>query len=302
MKAMHCCARRPASSRSGLRGADAGAVRSSSRSARAASAAPISTSSTASCRMRRSRSCPVTRSSAIVEGLGDRSRISQSAIASAFPWLGYTCGSCDYCRSGRENLCPNARFTGYQIDGGYAQYAVADARLHVQAARSVRRRRGGAAAVRRAHRLPRVSHDGRRPPARGLRIRRGGAHHRAGRRHEGRDVLRVHVARRRGGAAVRAQPGRRVGRSSTEAPPEPLDAAIIFAPVGRLVPEALSRVAPGGTVVCAGIHMSDIPSFPYRHPVGGARRPVGREPDAPGRARVSRAGAERAGQDTRTAL
>src|SRR2546421_177397 len=105
------------------------------------------------------------------------------------PWLGWTCGDCAYCRSGRENLCDSARFTGYHIDGGYAEFALADSRY--------------------CFTLP----EGYAP--------------------------------------------------ADAAPPEPLDAAILYAPVGALVPAALRAVGKGGTVVCAGIHMSDIPAFPY---------------------------------------
>ena len=187
-------------------------------------------------------------------GAGDRVGI---------PWLGYADGVCEFCRSGRENLCPRARFTGHQIDGGYAEYTVADARFvfrlpdaysDVNAApllcagligfRSYRmagdRRRigiyGFGAA---AHIITQVAvHDGRAVFA----FTSPG------------DQRAQHFARTLGAVWAGA---------STEAPPEPLDAAIIFAPVGRLVPEALAHLVPGGTVVCAGIHMSDIPSFPY---------------------------------------
>jgi propanol-preferring alcohol dehydrogenase len=182
------------------------------------------------------------------------------------PWLGWTCGTCEYCTTGRENLCERARFTGYDIDGGYAEYCVADARYcfpippsydDVEAApllcagligyRSLRmagepeqaRRLGifgfGAA----AHIIAQVA------AARGQRVF---AFTREG------DVDSQQFARGLGAEWAGA---------SGETPPEPLDAAIIFAPVGSLVPVALRAVARGGIVVCAGIHMTDIPSFAY---------------------------------------
>ncbi len=178
------------------------------------------------------------------------------------PWLGWTCGECRYCRSGRENLCDRARFTGYDRDGGYAECAVADERFcfpvpdgypDVQAApllcagligyRSLRlagdaERLGlygfGAA----AHIICQVAaHQGRRVFA----FTRPGDS-------ETQEFARSLGAEWAGGSAER---------------PEELDAAIVFAPAGELVPAALRALAKGGTVVCAGIHMSDIPSFPY---------------------------------------
>jgi propanol-preferring alcohol dehydrogenase len=180
------------------------------------------------------------------------------------PWLGETCGVCVYCRSGRENLCDRARFTGYTLDGGYAEYVVAnhqfcfpipagygDAeaapllcagligyRSLVQSGEGQRLGLYGFGAA--AHIIIQVArHQGRRVFA----FTRAGDH-------EGQDFAR-------GLGAVWAG-------ASTDQPPEELDAAIIFAPVGALVPTALQAVAKGGVVVCAGIHMSDIPSFPYR--------------------------------------
>jgi propanol-preferring alcohol dehydrogenase len=179
------------------------------------------------------------------------------------PWLGATCGRCRYCRSGRENLCPEARFTGYDLDGGYAEYAVADARFcfplpagypDAQAAPLL-------CAGLIGYRALTLAGDAGRLGLYGF----GAAAHLVAQvaRHQGR---RLFAFTRPGDAA-----GRRFARdlgaewagASTEAPPEPLDAAIIFAPVGALVPAALRAVAPGGTVVCAGIHMSDVPAFPY---------------------------------------
>ena len=187
-------------------------------------------------------------------GVGDRVGI---------PWLGYSCGVCEYCRSGRENLCPKARFTGYQIDGGYAEYTVADARY----AFAVPDAYGDIDAAPLlcagliGYRSYRMAGDARRLGLYGF----GAAAHIIAQvaAHDGREVYAFTSP----GDAAAQEFARALGAvwagASTDAPPEPLDAAIIFAPVGRLVPEALARVAPGGTVVCAGIHMSDIPSFPY---------------------------------------
>jgi alcohol dehydrogenase, propanol-preferring len=180
------------------------------------------------------------------------------------PWLGYTDGTCEYCRSGRENLCRRARFTGYQIDGGYAEYAVADARYvfklpdaysDVEAAPLL-------CAGLIGYRAYRMAGDGRRIGIYGF----GAAAHIIAQvaRHDGREVYAFTSP----GDVAAQQFARSLGAtwagSSTERPPELLDAAIIFAPVGPLVPRALRQTTPGGVVVCAGIHMSDIPSFPYR--------------------------------------
>jgi propanol-preferring alcohol dehydrogenase len=179
------------------------------------------------------------------------------------PWLGWTCGVCAFCRSGRENLCDQARFTGYQIDGGYAEYTVADARFcfaipdaydDVHAAPLL-------CAGLIGYRTLRMAGDARRIGIYGF----GAAAHIIAQvaRHEGREVY----AFTRPGDIAAQEFARRVtggwAGGSDEAPPEPLDAALIFAPAGALVPAALRAVAPGGTVVCGGIHMSDIPSFPY---------------------------------------
>jgi propanol-preferring alcohol dehydrogenase len=180
------------------------------------------------------------------------------------PWLGWTCGECRFCRAGRENLCEKARFTGCQIDGGYAELAVADARFcfalpdaytDVQAAPLLCAGLIGHRALRMA------GADARRIGLYGF----GAAAHIAAHvaRHEGREV---YAFTRRGVAEAQAF-ARGLGAvwaGPSDAPaPEPLDAAILFAPVGALVPAALRAVDRGGTVVCAGIHMSDIPAFPY---------------------------------------
>ncbi len=180
------------------------------------------------------------------------------------PWLGWTCGRCEACRAGRENLCEQARFTGWQLEGGYAQFAVADARY--------------------VFRLPEGYRDDEAAPLlcagligyrayamAGADARRLGLYGFGAAAHL---IAQVAVAQ---GREVHAftRPGdtpaqdlaRRLGAvwagGSDESAPAPLDAALLFAPIGALVPTALRAVRPGGTVVCAGIHMSDIPSFPY---------------------------------------
>ena len=179
------------------------------------------------------------------------------------PWLGFTDGTCFYCRRGEENLCDNPRFTGYQIDGGYAQYTVADARY--------------------AFKLPDAYSDAEAAPLlcagligyRSLKL--AGDPHRLGiygfgaaahivaqvARAQGREV---YAFTRRGDKPAQdfaLSLGAVWAGGSDQAPPQALDAAIIFAPVGALVPTALKAVRKGGVVVCGGIHMSDIPSFPY---------------------------------------
>jgi propanol-preferring alcohol dehydrogenase len=179
------------------------------------------------------------------------------------PWLGWTDGTCKYCLSGRENLCDNACFTGYQIDGGYADYTVADSRFclpvpngyhDLQAAPLLCAGLIGFRCLRMAGDAPKLGFYGF-----------GSAAH-----------ILIQVARHRGQRIYAfTRPGDKAGQEfaaelgadwvgdSDTLPPEPLDAAIIFAPVGELVPQALRAVGKGGTVVCGGIHMSDIPTFPY---------------------------------------
>ena len=179
------------------------------------------------------------------------------------PWLGWTCGVCRYCRSGRENLCDRARFTGYQIDGGYAEYTVADERFcfPIPASYSDASAAPLLCAGLIGYRSLRAAGDAARIGLYGF----GAAAHIVAQvaRAEDRRVF----AFTRAGDAAGQQFARGVGAEwaggSDEPPPEPLDAAIIFAPVGPLVPVALRNVVKGGTVVCAGIHMSDIPAFPY---------------------------------------
>ena len=179
------------------------------------------------------------------------------------PWLGWTCGTCQFCTSGRENLCDQARFTGYQLDGGYAEFTVADARFclpipdqygSVEAAPLLCAGLIGFRALAAAG-------DARRLGIYGF----GAAGHIVAQIavHQGREVF---AFTRPGDADARAfalELGVTWAGSSLEPPPQMLDAALIFAPVGALVPVALSAVVKGGTVVCAGIHMSDIPAFPY---------------------------------------
>lgn len=179
------------------------------------------------------------------------------------PWLGWTCGECDYCRRGQENLCPRARFTGYDIDGGYAGFTIADHRYcfalpetysDIEAAPLL-------CAGLIGYRSLVMAGDARRIGIYGF----GAAAHIVAQvaRFQGREVY----AFTRPGDTVAQDFAREMGASwagdSDVSPPEPLDAALIFAPVGGLVPAALKATDRGGTVVCGGIHMSDIPAFPY---------------------------------------
>jgi len=199
----------------------------------------------------------------IVEQIGDG--VPDLAIGDrvGIPWLGYSCGACDFCASGRENLCPGARFTGYTTDGGYADYAVADARyaFKLPAAYSDADAAPLLCAGLIGYRAYRMAGDGRRLGLYGF----GAAAHLIAQvaLHQGREIFAFTSPGDTAAQEFARSLGCAWAGASTEAPPEGLDAAIIFAPVGALVPEALSRVAPGGTVVCAGIHMSDIPAFPY---------------------------------------
>jgi alcohol dehydrogenase, propanol-preferring len=179
------------------------------------------------------------------------------------PWLGWTCGTCRYCVSGRENLCEQARFTGLHVDGGFAEYAVADARFcfllptgypDLQAAPLL-------CAGLIGYRALRMSGDARTIGLYGF----GAAAHIVAQvaRFQGR---RFFAFSRPGDAEAQAfarELGAAWAGDSTVPSPEPLEAAVIFASDGRLVPKALRDTGPGGSVVCAGIHMSDIPGFPY---------------------------------------
>jgi len=200
----------------------------------------------------------------IVRDVGDGVDGFSAGDRVGIPWLGYTCGQCEYCASGRENLCPRARFTGYQIDGGYADYAIADARyaFHLPAAYTDAEAAPLLCAGLIGYRAYRMIGSARRVGIYGF----GAAAHIIAQVavHQSRDVFAFTSPGDADAQAFARSLGAVWAGGSDAAPPEPLDAAIIFAPVGRLVPEALSRVAAGGVVVCAGIHMSDIPGFPYR--------------------------------------
>jgi propanol-preferring alcohol dehydrogenase len=179
------------------------------------------------------------------------------------PWLGYTCASCSYCRAGRENLCALARFTGYQIDGGYAEYTLADERFcfALPAGYSDAEAAPLLCAGLIGYRALSMAGDGRRLGLYGF----GAAAHIIAQvaMHQGREVYAFTRAGDKEAQAFARQLGAAWAGDSESLPPEPLDAAILFAPVGQLVPAALRAMARGGIVVCAGIHMSDIPSFPY---------------------------------------
>jgi propanol-preferring alcohol dehydrogenase len=179
------------------------------------------------------------------------------------PWLGWTCGECAFCRSGRENLCEQAKFTGYTLDGGYAEFTLADERFcfPIPADYSDTAAAPLLCAGLIGYRSLLKAGPARRIGLYGF----GAAAHIVAQvaKHQGREV---YAFTRRGDTAAQDF-ARRLGAvwagDSDTAPPEKLDAAILFAPVGALVPAALNALARGGTVVCGGIHMSDIPAFPY---------------------------------------
>ncbi len=215
--------------------------------------------------------CPLTPGHEIVGTViaaGAAARRFRTGDRVGVPWLALTCGECRFCRAGLENLCVRARFTGYTRDGGYAEEALADERY--------------------CFALPREADAARLAPLLcagliGYRAYRaaGGASSESGSlglygfgaaahlltqvaRDQGRRVFAFTRAEDDAGQAFARELGAVWAGSSAELPPEPLDAAILFAPVGALVPAALAAVRPGGRVVCAGIHMSDVPAFPYR--------------------------------------
>lgn len=179
------------------------------------------------------------------------------------PWLGFTDGTCPYCRNGQENLCDNACFTGYQIDGGYASHAVADARycFHLPNTYSDAEAAPLLCAGLIGYRSLKMTGDAARLGIYGF----GAAAHIVGQmaRYQGRQVFAFTRAGDTRAQAFARELGAVWAGGSGETPPEELDAAIIFAPVGALVPAALKASRKGGIVVCGGIHMSDIPSFPY---------------------------------------
>jgi alcohol dehydrogenase, propanol-preferring len=179
------------------------------------------------------------------------------------PWLGWACGECRYCTSGRENLCDLARFTGYTLDGGYAEWAVADLRFCLAIPRAYDDVRAApllcAGLI--GYRALRLAGDGERIGLYGF----GSSAHLVAQvaRWQGRRVFAFTRPGDEGSQVFARQLGAVWAGGSDERPPEELDAAILFAPAGELVPAALSVLAKGGTVVAAGIHMSDIPGFPY---------------------------------------
>jgi len=211
--------------------------------------------------------CPVTPGHEVVGVVNARgSGVTRFAIGArvGVPWLAWTCGVCEYCRAGLENLCPQARFMGYTRDGGYAQEVLADARYclplppEVPATALAPLLCAGLI----GYRAYRKAGEARNIGLYGF----GAAAHILAQiaRHEGRRVFAFTRAGDTEGQAFARQLGAVWAGSSTEPPAEALDAAILFAPVGALIPAALAAVRPGGRVVCAGIHMSDVPSFPYR--------------------------------------
>jgi len=217
--------------------------------------------------------CPITPGHEVVGVVSARaSDVTRFAVGDrvGVPWLAWTCGVCRYCRAGLENLCPQARFTGYTRDGGYAQELLADAGYclplpdDVPAARLAPLLCAGLIGYRAYRKAGEAANLG----LYGF----GAAAHLLAQiaRHEGR---RVFAFTREGdlqGQSFARQLGAVWAGPSTERPPQELDAAILFAPVGALVPLALGAVRPGGRVVCAGIHMSDVPAFPY-HLLWGER-------------------------------
>jgi alcohol dehydrogenase, propanol-preferring len=187
----------------------------------------------------------------------------ESSARVGIPWLGWTCGACRYCLSGRENLCDRARFTGYQLDGGFAEYAVADERFCFPIPEGYPDEQAApllcAGLI--GYRALRLAGDGEPLGLYGF----GASAHIVVQvaRHEGRRVLAFTRAGDEDAQRLAIELGADWAGAADATPPEELGAAIIFAPAGELVPIALRATAKGATVVCAGIHMSDIPGFPY---------------------------------------
>lgn len=200
----------------------------------------------------------------LIEEIGEGVTSFKPGDRVGIPWLGWTDGVCEYCSTGRENLCPNARFTGYQIDGGFAAMTYADARYvfplparfgDAEAAPLLCAGLIGWRALKAAGRGPRLGLYGF-----------GAAAHIAVQvaRFQGQEVFGfVRPGDERARKFALQMGAVWAGPSDAQAP-APLDAAIIFAPAGELVPAALAAIKPGGVVVCGGIHMSDIPTFPYK--------------------------------------
>ena len=198
-----------------------------------------------------------------VEQLGERVTRWTIGQRVGVPWLGWTCGSCRFCREGRENLCDQAQFTGYTRPGGFAEYTVADQRFcfalpaNEQATAVAPLLCAGLI----GYRALRLAGEGERLGIYGF----GAAAHLITQvaRWQGRQVFAFTRPGDEEGQRFARELGAVWAGDSTDLPPTPLDAAIIFAPVGELVPQALRAVAKGGVVVCGGIHMSPIPAFPY---------------------------------------
>ena len=200
----------------------------------------------------------------VVEASGPGEEVFEPGTRVGVPWLAWTCGQCESCHNGRENLCDGARFTGFQVDGGYAEYLVADTRFcfRIHGDYSDREAAPLLCAGLIGYRSYRMAGDATRLGLYGF----GAAAHIVSQvaRYEGR---RVFAFTRPGDVAAQRfalECGAEWAGDSSAPAPEPLDAAILFAPVGALVPVALRAVDKGGVVVCGGIHMSDIPTFPYR--------------------------------------
>ena len=198
-----------------------------------------------------------------VEGTGQRARRFAPGERIGVPWLGFVDETCRFCRRGLENLCVNARFTGYNIDGGYAEFCVADERFCFPLPESYDDLHAApllcAGLI--GYRALRLAGDAQRVGMYGF----GDSAHIIAQvaRYQGRRVFAFTSPGDTKKQAFARSLGAEWAGDSLATPPEPLDAALIFAPVGALVPAALKTLDPGGVVVCAGIHMSDIPSFPY---------------------------------------
>jgi len=255
---------------------------------------------------------PVEAPGAQVDAPGENASPAPAAIPGdrvGVPWLGWTDGTCAWCRSGRENLCPRARFTGRDIDGGYAEYTVADARFCFPIPHAYPDEQAAplmcAGLI--GYRALRLCGDARRIGLYGF----GASAHILAQvcAAQGREAYAFTRAGDERTQAFARELGAVWAGASEERPPHELDAAIIFAPVGALVPLALAALAPAGTVVCGGIHMSDIPSFPYEllwqervlRSVANLTRTDAREflplaPQVPVRTRVSAYPLERANE------
>jgi propanol-preferring alcohol dehydrogenase len=198
-----------------------------------------------------------------VEQLGDRADRFKIGDRVGVPWLGWTCGECAYCQSGRENLCDGAKFTGYTLDGGYAEYTVADQRFCFPIPESYSAAEAApllcAGLI--GYRSLVNAGDGKRLGIYGF----GAAAHIVAQvaRYQQREVYAFTRPGDEDAKRFALSLGAAWAGGSDETPPAKLDAAIIFAPAGELVPRALRALGKGGAVVCGGIHMSDIPSFPY---------------------------------------